>query len=156
MSVSPEGREEINLLMRQRPGRFLLQLVLTWIAIVAAVVGATYAQNVWVTLIVVAFIATRQNILALLLHEQCHRLAFRSKLGDLFCNFAAVYPLFATVEDYRPVHLSHHQNYFTDHDPDYVRKQGEERWTFPNSTEVAHAFCRRFARVEFHESVAQR
>jgi fatty acid desaturase len=28
------------------------------------------------------------------------------------------------------VHLAHHQNYFTDRDPDYLRKQGPA-WTFP-------------------------
>jgi fatty acid desaturase len=40
------------------------------------------------------------------------------------------YPLLVTLEGYRRVHLSHHRAYFTDDDPDYLRKQGVE-WTFP-------------------------
>src|SRR5262249_32882245 len=75
-------------------------------------------------------IASRQNVLALLLHEQCHCLAFKSRYGDKLCNLTVAYPLLVSVENYRAVHLAHHQHYFTEDDPDYLRKQGKE-WTFP-------------------------
>jgi fatty acid desaturase len=79
---------------------------------------------------VVFFIGTRQNVLALLMHEQTHWLGLRSKWGDYFCELFVAYPLMVTLEGYRRVHLSHHSYYFTDDDPDYIRKQGKE-WTFP-------------------------
>jgi fatty acid desaturase len=128
--LSPQAREQIKLLMRPDPGHFLLQAILAWTLIIAAIVLAEYAQRAWVTALVVVFIATRQNILGLLMHEQCHRIGFRSRLGDYFCNFTCACPLLITLEGYRRVHLAHHQCYFTPADPDYRRKQGRE-WTFP-------------------------
>jgi fatty acid desaturase len=128
--LSPEARREIKSLMRADPGRFLLQAGLAWGLIVGAIVLAEYVQSVWVTALAVVFIATRQNILGLLMHEQCHRIGFRSRLGDYLCNFTCACPLLITLEGYRRVHLAHHQCYFTGADPDYRRKQGRE-WTFP-------------------------
>jgi fatty acid desaturase len=98
--------------------------------IVSAIVLAVHIDTWWFSLATIIFIATRQNVLGLLMHEQCHRLAFHSKNGDLLCNLFAAYPLLVTLDGYRRVHLAHHQNYFTEHDPDYVRKQGKD-WTFP-------------------------
>ena len=59
--------------------------------------------------------------------------ASRSKYGDWWVNLLAVYPLLVTtVEDYAAVHLSHHKYFFTDKDPDFLRKAGHD-WTFPAS-----------------------
>jgi fatty acid desaturase len=55
------------------------------------------------------------------------------RFGDLFVNLFAAYPLLAlSVEGYARVHLAHHKFFFTDKDPDFVRKRGPE-WSFPNS-----------------------
>jgi fatty acid desaturase len=78
----------------------------------------------------VAFIATRQNVLALLVHEQGHKVGLNSRLGDFLTNAISAFWLLLTVEGYRKIHLAHHIHYFTDDDPDYLRKQGEE-WEFP-------------------------
>ncbi len=121
---------ELRALCKPDPVRFLLVLAFAWFTIAVAISLATYADNIFVTIAVVFFIGTRQNILGLLMHEQCHRLAFRSKKGDLIANFFACYPLFLTLEDYRRIHLAHHHKYFTSGDPDFRRKQGKE-WTFP-------------------------
>lgn len=128
--LSPEGREEIKRLMRADPLNFFFQLALGWGTIVSAILLAEYLESLWATALAVVFVATRQNILALLMHEQCHRIGFRSKWGDYLCNFTCAYPLLVSVEGYRRVHLAHHQCFFTDKDPDYRRKQGKE-WTFP-------------------------
>ena len=40
--------------------------------------------------------------------------------------------LVLTVEDYAQVHLAHHRDYFSDKDPDFLRKSGGE-WSFPKS-----------------------
>jgi fatty acid desaturase len=128
--LSPQARQEIGRLMRPDPARFLLELVFTWGAIVGTVVLAQWVHSYWLIVPAVCFIATRQNILALLMHEQCHRIGFRSRLGDYLCNLTSAYPLLMSVEGYRKIHLAHHRSYFTDKDPDFRRKQGEE-WTFP-------------------------
>src|SRR5262249_6396235 len=109
---------------------FLLQLCLAWLASAAAVWLAATCSSPWVSVLAVVWIATRQNILALLVHEQCHWLAFRNRRGEWLCNICAAWPLLISVESYRGVHLAHHQHYFTDRDPDYRRKQGGP-WSFP-------------------------
>jgi fatty acid desaturase len=68
------------------------------------------------------------------MHEQTHRLCSTRKWADYFYELTIAYPLLITLEGYRRVHLSHHAAYFTDNDPDYVRKQGEES-TFPQQTD---------------------
>ena len=130
-SLSPEARAEINNLAGRRPGKFILQLIYAWLVIFIAVGCAVWAQNILVSIFAIFIIATRQHILFLLIHEQAHCLAFKSSYGDLFVNFFTAYPLLLmTVEGYAQVHLSHHRYYFTDKDPDILRKIGDN-FTFP-------------------------
>jgi fatty acid desaturase len=134
-TLPPDLKNEIQRLARMAPLSFLWQLLTTWLLIIGAVWLAIAVDHFLVSALVVVFVGTRQNVLALLMHEQCHRLAFRSRSGDLLCNLFVCYPLLLTLEDYRRIHLAHHQNYFTDRDPDYRRKQGEE-WTFPQQVQL--------------------
>jgi fatty acid desaturase len=116
--------------MGAAPCWFLCRLAWTWAAILAAITVAHFWPSFWVGALVVVFVATRQNVLGLLMHEQAHHRAFRSPGGDRLCNFTIAYLLLMTVEGYRRIHLAHHQHFFTDRDPDYRRKQGAA-WTFP-------------------------
>jgi fatty acid desaturase len=51
----------------------------------------------------------------------------------LLVNLFAAYPLLVlTVEGYAQVHLAHHRDYFSEKDPDFLRKSGEE-WSFPKT-----------------------
>lgn len=130
-SLSPAARTEINQLAGRQPGRFLLQVLLAWAVIVAAISLAVLAKSVWVSILAIFVVATRQNVLGLLVHEQAHCLGFRSRGGDLLVNLLAAYPILVlTVEGYAQVHLSHHKYFFTDKDPDFLRKSGPD-WTFP-------------------------
>lgn len=129
--LSPVSRREILALSGARPARFGLELVWTWSVIGALIALGVNAHNVIVSAVCVLLIGTRQMALALLLHEQVHRLGWRSKYADWTINVFAVFPLFVTtVEDYAKVHLSHHKYCFTKDDPDFLRKAGDE-WTFP-------------------------
>jgi fatty acid desaturase len=128
--IEPELAGEIKALMHPDPLNFTVQLLLAWCAIIVAIIAAECVQAWWFTMLAVVFVATRQNILALLMHEQTHRIGFKSAIGDVLCNFTCAYPLLISLEGYRRVHMAHHRHYFTQKDPDYLRKQGEE-WTFP-------------------------
>ncbi len=131
--LSPATRSEIAALNGARPWAFTFQLVYAWVVIVGIVAWAVYMDTIWATAIAVLVVATRHNVLGLLVHEQAHLLGYRGKYGDLVVNLFAGYPLLVlTVEGYAQVHLAHHRDYFTEKDPDFLRKSGEE-WSFPKT-----------------------
>jgi fatty acid desaturase len=130
-SLSPHLRQAIRDLSGPRPGYFLTQLALAWLVIAGSIFWAAYAQNPWISALVVVIVATRQNILGLLVHEQAHCLGFKPRFGDPFVNLVAAYPLLLlTVEGYAKVHLTHHKYFFTERDPDHLRKSGDD-WILP-------------------------
>jgi fatty acid desaturase len=131
--LSAEGRRRILALTRPAPGRWLLECALVWGSIALFITAAELADHWLVTLAAVVLIGSRQLALGFLMHEQAHHSAFRFRGGDLIANLLVAYPLLIlTTEKYAQVHLSHHQHYFTDGDPDFVRKQGDE-WTYPKT-----------------------
>ena len=130
-SLSQKARDEINTLRGANPKQFLIQSLSAWAVILTAIGISIKTHFAWpIYLPAIFIISTRQNLLGLLVHEQAHYLGFRSKVGELMANLLTAYPLLITTDDYAKVHLSHHTFYFTEKDPDYLRKQGEE-WTFP-------------------------
>ena len=129
--LSEVAQSKIRELTGSHPRYFVGQLIMAWLVIVATVSWAVYANNLWISLLAIFVVATRQNVLALLTHEQAHCLGFKPKFGDPFTNLFAAYPLlFLTVEGYAKVHLSHHRYFFTDQDPDHIRKSGPD-WAIP-------------------------
>ncbi len=129
--LSDKAREEIGSLKHRRPFAFIYQVIMAWLVIVAVVWWAVIAESLWISILAIFVVATRQNILGLLVHDQAHTTGFKAKGGDLFVNLVAGYPLLIlTVEGYAKVHLSHHTYYFTDKDPDFIRKSGDA-WSFP-------------------------
>jgi fatty acid desaturase len=80
------------------------------------------AYGVYVVLLLLPltlFIATRQNALAVQIHEASHYLLFKSKpFNDMFCNILGAYWVVNDVASYRKIHLKHHQHLHSDMDPD--------------------------------------
>lgn len=114
-----------------RPGHFTLTMVMAWVVIFAAIAAAQWAGHWWATLLAIVVVATRMNILGLLVHDQVHRLGYRNRFGDLIVNAFCAWPLIGlTVEGYAQVHLAHHRDFFGPTDPDHQRKSGPE-WQFP-------------------------
>jgi fatty acid desaturase len=129
--LSEQARADIQALIGPRPFAFLVQAFCAWAVIIAVIALAVHIDRLWMTLLAIAVVATRLNIFALLVHEQVHFLGLRGRYGDLIANLLVGYPLLVfTVEGYAGVHLSHHQYYFTEKDPDHLRKSGAD-WNFP-------------------------
>jgi fatty acid desaturase len=128
--LSDQARANIRDLSGARPVAFLAQAFGAWGVIIAVIALALHIDQIWVSVLAIVIIATRFNILALLVHEQVHFLGLRGRYGDFIVNALAAYPLGITVEDYAGVHLSHHKYFFTEKDPDFLRKSGDE-WNFP-------------------------
>lgn len=130
-TLSQEAKAEIQRLMGHQPRQYLTQVAFAWGVIFAAVCVAELTGTLWATGIAILIVATRMNILGLLVHEQAHFLGMRGRFADLAANMMAAYPLLLlSIEGYARVHLSHHRWYFTEKDPDLKRKSGPD-WTFP-------------------------
>lgn len=129
-NLSEQARNEIRALSGAKPLPFVLQVAGAWAVIIVTIALAIHIDKLWITLLALPIIATRFNILALLVHEQVHQLGLRGRYGDIVANILTAYPIGITVEDYARVHLSHHKYYFTENDPDFSRKSGQD-WTFP-------------------------
>jgi fatty acid desaturase len=129
--LSPAARAEIQTLIRPQPMRLVVQLVLAWITIAGVVWLALVSGSLLVSAAAIVIVASRQILLGLLIHEQVHDLALPRRGGDLVLNLCAAFPLLViTVEGYTQVHLAHHKYYFTQADPDFIRKSGPD-WAIP-------------------------
>lgn len=133
IDLPQQARDQIMTLSRPAPLRWLLQCALLWGSIALFITAAELANHWLVTVLAIILIGSRQLALGFLMHEQAHHCAFRFRGGDLLANLLAAYPLLVlTTEKYAQVHLSHHRHYFTESDPDFVRKNGPQ-WTYPQT-----------------------
>lgn len=72
------------------------------------------------------------HALAVLMHEAAHFNLFSSrKWNDRIAKMFITGPAFISLENYRTSHIKHHQFNLTSEDPTFVRKQGQEIFTFP-------------------------
>lgn len=129
--LSPNAKAQIKALSGARPATFLFTAATTWATIALAIGAAIHFHNIFLSIFAIYIVATRQNLLGLLIHEQTHYLGLKSRYGDWIVNLLVAFPLLAiSIEGYSKIHLRHHRFYFTQQDPDFLRKNGED-WTFP-------------------------
>jgi len=132
-ALPPDLVAHVKALNGARPVPFTLALIMAWVVIFGSIFLAETIDTWWARLLAILIIATRMNILGLLVHDQTHMAGYRNKFGDLIVNLFCAYPLLVlTVEGYAQVHLTHHRDYFGENDPDHIRKSGPD-WTFPKT-----------------------
>ena len=96
-----------------------------WLGLIAAycAIGPIESWMWWYRIpasaLLVIYIGTRLNALAVQVHEAAHHLLMRSRSGnDWFCNLFGAYWVLNDVEAYRRVHHHHHIHLHDDDDPD--------------------------------------
>jgi fatty acid desaturase len=100
------------------------------------IVAAIYlCQRFWhpaLYILVVAFIASRQHALLILMHDGVHyRLLRNRRLNDWLSEVALAWPHLVTAQQYRKNHFAHHKYMNTAEDPDLKRRKGDPAWVFP-------------------------
>ncbi len=129
--LSQQALEEIKQLMGPRSLAFVMAIIKAWVVIISVVALAVYIDNIFFTIFAIFIVATRQNVLGLMVHDQAHYTGIKHKYGDLITDFFAGYPLIMmSVKNYAKVHLTHHKYFLTEKDPDLHRKSGKD-WIFP-------------------------
>ncbi len=121
-----------------------LSSVNSWLACVhivaelGLIVAAIYlCQRFWHPLLyvfVVAFIASRQHALLVLMHDGVHyRLIRNRRLNDWISEVVLAWPHLVSARQYRKNHFAHHQHLNTEQDPDLKRRKGDAAWVFPQA-----------------------
>ena len=118
-------RDFIKELRQLKPFRTIISFTHIWASIILSLILINIVlldfgfESIVYLLPLSIFIATRQNALAVQVHEASHYHLFKSRsLNDLFCNIFASYWILNDVKSYRKNHLEHHRYLHTSKDPD--------------------------------------
>ena len=128
------NKKELKSLYKTSPSVHALNLIANW-----AIIGITIALCIryfhpllYVGAITV--IGARMHALAILMHDAAHYRFLKNKVwNDRITNIVSMYPLFTSIEKYRPNHLRHHMNLNTEEDPDWFAKLGKKEFVFPKT-----------------------
>ncbi|HJU11798.1 MAG TPA: fatty acid desaturase family protein, partial [Candidatus Binataceae bacterium] len=129
------NKEHLQALSQVNPAISTCHILLEWTAVVLA---ASLTQRFWnplLYLVVVAFIGARQHAMLILMHDGTHYRLFRNRrLNDWITELLLAWPHLVTMRSYRENHLAHHNYVNTQKDPDWLRKEGNDEWQFPQTT----------------------
>lgn len=107
--------------------RSLLAIAQTLALLVAALAAGVAYWSIWVVVPVILVVATQQHALFVLAHEAAHYRLFRRRgqndlAGRLVASAAGI-----SMCSYRIIHRLHHNNLYTDTDPDIALHGGYPR-----------------------------
>ena len=126
--------QDIKDLYMLNPRRALAAVMRQWLLI--GVVFWAAVRTHLPLLYAVAFItiATRQNALAVLMHDAAHfRLTHNRRLNSLLGDFFCAFPLGFVTSLYRHTHFQHHRYTHTARDPDWTTTINDSEWPWPKS-----------------------
>ena len=125
--------EELKALSHPNLYRWLGWVAVEWSLIGGAIALAVLTPELWIRIVLGAFIGTRIHALGILAHEGVHWNVSASKsFNDAIANYLTAYPLMMTVQGYRSNHLDHHWRLETPDDPSRLSLDAHPAdWTFP-------------------------
>jgi fatty acid desaturase len=126
--------EEVRRLSQLTPFRGALHVLFQWTMVVGSAWLAWRHWHPALYVLVVAFIASRQHAMLVLVHEGAHyRLCKDRRINDWVTEVALSWPfVLVRMRDYRRTHAAHHRGLNTAEDPDWRAKQSPD-WIFPQS-----------------------
>jgi len=105
-----------------------------WGLIVATIYICQQFWHPMLYVFAVAFIASRQHALLVLMHDGVHyRLLRNRRLNDWMSEVLLAWPHLVAARSYRKNHFAHHRYLNTEQDPDRKRRKGDPRWIFPQA-----------------------
>jgi fatty acid desaturase len=118
-------KEEIAELREHSDWQGWLMLIIDYGVIAAVMALVALYPNPLTVIVALVVIGTRQLGLAIVFHEAAHRTLFNNrKLNDWAGNWLAAYPIYLSLDMYRPHHLDHHGKTWGDTDPDRILADG--------------------------------
>lgn len=117
--------EEIQLLRKKSNFRASLEILHTWGWIAFALALAGFFPNFFTIIIALFILGGKQLASSIIMHDASHNALFTSKKANEFIgNWLGAYPVFHSVEQYRPYHLQHHLHTGSNNDPDLLLTKG--------------------------------
>jgi fatty acid desaturase len=123
-------RESLQSLSTPSIPKALIDMLLVWGVIAAAVAGAQWLDRTYAYILAIVIIGGRQNALATLAHEGWHSLIFSSRrLNHAVGAWLYSYPIGILYHHDRDRHLRHHREVGHDYDPDWINYTRRQRET---------------------------
>lgn len=112
-----------------------LHALIDWIIIILSILLAGRENNPAAYFLALLVIGNRQHALAILGHDGAHFNVHKNrKINDFLSNLFCFWPLMITVDGYRALHLKHHKNNGTEHDPELMHKRARApQWDLPTT-----------------------
>ncbi|MEO0897569.1 MAG: fatty acid desaturase family protein [Bacteroidota bacterium] len=127
-------KAQLQALYQTKPHLHAFHMFLNWVFMLGTAYLCSIYFNPFTYILAVVIIGARMHALAILMHDATHfRFLNNRKLNDAITNWTSMYPLYTSIEQYRPNHLKHHNNLNTEEDPDWFAKLGKKEFTFPKS-----------------------
>lgn len=103
-------KQELHQFSRISPARVLATIVAEWVGIAAAIVFAQWAANLWITVVAIIWIGSRQHALLVIAHDAAHFRLFTNRIwNEWLANLLLAWPMFVSVQGFRHFHGAHHK-----------------------------------------------
>ena len=131
-AVREGASEQVKALSRVNNLRFIRDISLQWLIIIAAIGGAIWNGHLLAFVVAIIVIATRQHALGILMHDGTHYRLLTNRMlnnavSDLFCAL----PVGMLTSRYQYEHRLHHRYLNTDRDPYWLEFEKDSDWHWP-------------------------
>lgn len=127
-------RERLYELSRKSLVRCCIEVSITWILLISAIIAIKNVSNLFVLALLFVFISTQQYALLILMHDGLHgSLCTRRRINDFISQYFLSYPLGGLFFIGRDKHLEHHRTVGTINDPDldfYMHENKSDHYSF--------------------------